>query len=330
MDLAGGGRMRVALTGGTGFVGGHLAEVLRACGDDVACLVRSEEAGRALASLGCRCVLGSLDDEDALRRLADGAEVVYHVAGVIAAASPEAFLQVNRDGTRRVGAVARAAKARRLVYVSSLAVTGPTTPGRPLDEAGPPRPVTAYGRSKQAGEDAVRASGVPFTIVRPPIVYGPRDRQILRLFRMARHGLAPLLGDGTQELSLVHARDLAGALVAAATATQTAGRAYHAAHAATVTQQGLMEAIGTAVGKRTRLVPLPPALVRAALRLGRAAARLRGRPSVLDPNKAAELLAPAWTCSSAALERDTGWRATIDLRAGLEETARWYRAAGWL
>jgi dihydroflavonol-4-reductase len=323
--------VNVALTGGTGFVGSHLAETLRARGDAVTCLVRTTEAGRPLEALGGRAVVGTLEDDRALATLVSGAEVVYHVAGVVALSSADALFRVNRDGTARVAVAARTAGVRRLLYVSSLAVTGPTVPGRPLDEAGAPGPLTIYGRSKQAGEEAVRASGATFTIVRPPIVYGPRDRQVLRLFRMARRGLAPLVGDGRrQELSLVHARDLGGALVAAATSEHTAGGTYHAAHPTPVTQRALLEAIGAAVGSRVRMLALPAALVKAALAVAAAAARLRGRASLLDPAKAAELLAPAWTCSSAALERDAGWRAAIDLREGLGETARWYRQAGWL
>jgi len=322
--------VRTAVTGATGFVGSHLAEALRARGDEVACLVRSSASDAALRAGGCRCVRGGLEDEGALRLLVAGSEVVYHVAGAIAAPSPDAFLRVNRDGTARVAAAARAAGVRRLVYVSSLAVTGPTVPGQPLDETGPPRPVTPYGRSKLEGEVAVRAAGVPFTIVRPPIVYGPRDREVLRLFRLARTGLAPLLGGGAQELSLVHARDLADALAAAAASDATAGGTYHAGHPVPVSQRELVQAIGSAAGRRVRLIALPDAVVRAALSMAGAAARLRGRPSLLDPAKAAELLAPAWTCSSAALERDTAWRARIGLAEGLAETARWYRDAGWL
>jgi len=322
--------VNVAITGATGFVGSHLAEALAARGHTLACLVRRAEAEPALAALGARCVRGDLEDEAALASLAGGAHLVFHVAGRVTAPSAEAFLRTNRDGTARVARVAREAGVRRLVYVSSLAVTGPTLPGRPLDESGPPRPVTAYGRSKLAGEDAVRASGLPFTIVRPPIVYGPRDREVLRLFRMARWPLCPLLGDGAQELSLVHARDLARALVAAGESEAALGGTFHAGHPRTTTQRGLLEAIARAVGSRPRLVPVPRPAVRALLHLTGSLARLRGRATLLSAGKADELLAPAWTCSSAALEHATGWRAEVDLDEGLEETARAHRDAGWL
>lgn len=322
--------MRIALTGATGFVGSHLAEALRTAGHDVTCLVRDRARASAVDAQGCTLVEGALEDEGALRRLVEGADVLHHVAGVIAARSPAEFERVNRAGTFTVARVAREAGVRRMVYVSSLAVSGPTVPGRPLEEADHDRPVTPYGRSKQAGEAAVRASGVAFTIVRPPAVYGPRDRELLRVFRLARRGLAPLLGDGSQELSFVHAADLARALMAAGESGHTEGRTYHAAHPETVTQREFVRAVAEALGRGVRLVPLPAPIVRGALWSSGLLARALGRATLLSPDKAAELLAPAWTCSSEALARDAGWRAAIPLRQGLRETAEWYKAAGWL
>jgi nucleoside-diphosphate-sugar epimerase len=322
--------VNVAVTGGTGFVGGHLVELLRRLDHPVACVARSRQRAAALETLGCRIVAGDLDDETALRELLRGAELVYHVAGLVAARSEAEFLRVNRDGAGRVARLAREAGARRLVLVSSLAVTGPTAPGRPLDESGAPRPVTPYGRSKAAGEEVVRASGVSFTIVRPPAIYGPRDAEFLRLFRLARRGVAPLLGDGSQELSLVHAADLAQALLMAGTSPRTEERVYHAAHPEVVTQRELVQRIGHALGRRVRTLKVPVPVVRALLAASGMSARLAGRASVLSPDKAPELLAPAWTCSSEALARDAGWRAAIALERGLADTARWYRENGCL
>jgi nucleoside-diphosphate-sugar epimerase len=322
--------VRVALTGATGFVGSHLAEALLAAGHDVSCLVRTPARAEDLRARGARPVAGSLEDEAALRALVEGADVLHHVAGVIAARTPEEFERVNRAGTFAVARLAREAGVRRLVLVSSLAVSGPTVPGRPLEEADRDQPVTPYGRSKQAGEEAVRASGVPFTIVRPPAVYGPRDRELLRVFRLAKSPLVPLLGDGTQELSFVHAADLAHALMAAGESEKTLGRTYHAAHPEVVTQKAFVEGVGRALDRSIRTVPVPAALVRGALWTTGWVARAAGRATVLSSDKANELLAPAWTCSSEALARDTGWRAKIPLTQGLPETAAWYRQAGWL
>jgi nucleoside-diphosphate-sugar epimerase len=321
--------VNAAVTGAAGFVGGHVADALRARGDLVRCLVRSRAQGERLSGIGCDLVEGRLDDAPVLRWLVDGCDAVFHVAGALA--GPEEHLMaVNREGSARVARICRELGVARFVYVSSLAVTGPARRGSLRYESAPPRPVTPYGRSKQAGEEAVRASGVCFTIVRPPVVYGPRDRQLLRLFRLARLGLVPLLGDGRQELSLVHAADLAEALLAAAAAPATAGGTYHAAHPEVVTQEGLGRAIARAVNRPALPLRVPQELLRPLLALSGRTARLFGRTTVLGPDKLPELVAPAWTCASGALSRDAGWQARTAHAEGLAATARWYAAEGWL
>lgn len=326
--------MKAAVTGATGFVGSHLVDALLARGDQVVCLARSPEKAAALGQQGVgRVVPGSLDDASSLRSLVDGADVVFHLAGAVTASAADdgQFARVNRNGTERLAQAVKEAGARRLIYVSSLAASGPSRRGEPLPDATVAEPVTAYGRSKLAGEEVVRASGVPFTIVRPPSVYGPRDRnQFLPAFRLARSGWAPVLGDGLQELSLIHVRDLAHALVAVVGSSRAEGRTYHAAHPEVVTQRQLFQAVGRALGRKVRIVPLPRPIAWALLYGVGAVADLTGSGTVLRPNKAAEFFAPAWTCGSERLGQDTGWAARVGLEEGLPETARWYREAGWL
>jgi nucleoside-diphosphate-sugar epimerase len=320
--------VRVAVTGATGFVGRHLVEALRQRGDAVRALAR--RPAPALVEAGVEIVPGTLADAPALQRLVEGAEVVHHLAGAIAARSEADFMRVNRDGTAHLAEAARAAGVQRFVYVSSLAVTGPTVAGRSLDESGPPRPISAYGRSKQAGEEATARSGVRFTIVRPPAVYGPHDKALLLFFRLACRGIAPVFGDGRQELNVVFASDLARALLAAAASDAAEGRTYHAAHPIATTQLAIVQAIAAAVGRRVTHVRLSAPMVRSLFALSGVLARLAGRVTPLDRDRARALLAPAWLCRSEALARDAGWRAEMDLREGLERTARWYREAGWL
>jgi nucleoside-diphosphate-sugar epimerase len=322
--------VRALVTGATGFVGSHLAEALRRRGDEVTVLARSAEKAAALAPLGVRVVAGHLHDPAALEAAVAGQDVVYHAAGIVAGRNEAEFMAVNRDGTRNVLRAAERASAARFVLVSSMAAAGPAAKGRPLRGGEPPRPVTGYGRSKLAGEEVVTAGRVPWTIVRPPMVYGPRDVEVLKLFRLARLGIAPLLGDGTQELSAVHAADLAEALVAAATSAETQGRTYYACHPETFTGAALVREIGSVMGKSPLLVRVPAPIGREVLRVTGTAARLAGRTTILTADKANELFQPAWTGDPGPLTRDTGWRATRDLRSGLEETHRWYRAAGWL
>jgi nucleoside-diphosphate-sugar epimerase len=322
--------MKALVTGATGFVGSHLTEALRRRGDEVTVLARSPAKAAALAPLGVTVVVGDLADAAALAAASRGQDVVYHVAGAVAARSEAEFLAANRDGSRLLADAALQAGVRRFLLVSSMAAAGPTIKGRPLrgDEA--PRPVTAYGRSKLAAEQAVTASGLDWTIVRPPMVYGPRDHEVLKVFRLARLGLAPVLGDGSQELTAVHAADLADALIAIGTHPATVRRMYYACHPEIFTGAELARAVGRAMGRSLAVVRVPSSIGRGVLRLTGAAARLAGQATILTADKANEFYQPAWTGDPSPLTRDTGWRAQRDLRTGLDETYRWYREAGWL
>jgi len=322
--------VKAFVTGGTGFVGAHLVQALRARGDQVTCLVRNPAKAQALGWSDVRLVRGDLDDAAALRDGCAGAEVIYHVAGRISARDLDEFMRANRDGTANVLEAAAQGPPPRFVLVSSLAAAGPTVPGHPIDETRPPSPVTPYGQSKLAAELLVREMAGSWTIVRPPTVYGEWDREVLKVFKLARAGLAPVFGDGSQELSVIYAGDLAAALVAAATVPATARRVYYAAHPDVTTSRELVRAIGRAVGRQPRIVPLPGPLARALLWTIGSIAHLAGRATLLSGDKAAEFLAPAWTCRPDALARDAGWRAATDLETGLRRTAAWYRKAGWL
>ena len=322
--------MNVFVTGGTGFVGAHLVRALQERGDRVTCLVRRPELAERLGWRDVRLVRGDLDDASALLQGCERAELVFHVAGKIVARNAIEFMATNRDGTANVLEAAQEHGIGRFVLVSSLAAAGPTTPGHPIDETRPPAPVTDYGRSKLAAEVLVRAMPFPWTIVRPPVVYGEWDRGTLKIFRLARGPVAPVFGDGSQQLSVIHAADLAHALIAAGTSPAAHGRVYFATHPAPTTSRALLLACARTLGTTPHIVPLPAMLARALLWTVGSLAHLAGRATFLSADKANEYLAPAWTCRGDALTRDTGWRAEIDLEPGLARTAAWYREVGWL
>jgi nucleoside-diphosphate-sugar epimerase len=292
--------------------------------------VRRPALAERLGWKDVRLVPGDLDDADALRRGCAETDVVFHVAGKIVAKSMADFMATNRDGTANVLEAAAEHGVQRFVLVSSLAAAGPTVPGLPIDETRRPAPVTDYGRSKLAAEVLVRAMPFPWTIVRPPVVYGEWDRGTLQIFRLAQGRVAPVFGDGSQELSVIHADDLAQALIAAAAAPAAADRLYFAAHERTTTSRALLLACGRALGNTPRIVGVPGAVAKAVLWTVGSLAHLAGRATFLSADKAHEYLAPAWTCRADALTRDTGWHAGIDLDVGLARTAGWYREKGWL
>lgn len=323
--------MKALVTGATGFVGGHLVDHLLRRGDQVTALVRSPRKAIRLGELGVRLEPGDLHGMHALARAADSQDVIYHVAGAVAARDEAAYLVGNRDGTLNMVRAAEAAGRPRFVLVSSMAAGGPAERGVPKTADDPSRPVTAYGRSKLAAEQIVRASALPWTILRPPTIYGPRDRDnLIKVFRIARTGIAPVFGDGSMELSAVYAPDLAEALWLTAETPAAVGRTYYANHPQVVTSAELVRLIGRAMGKQVRVVGLPERAARAILAVTGGTATLFGRVTILNADKANEFYQPAWTGDPTPFMHDTGWNAAHDLAAGLRETYRWYREAGWL
>lgn len=326
--------MKALVTGATGFVGSHLVDQLLKRGHDVTALIRSPAKAVGLAERGVHLVRGDLGDLAALEAAASGQQVIYHAAALTGAPTEAELLAANSEGTRRVlEAAVAAGSVTRLVLVSSGAAGGPAEPGRPRDATEADRPVTMYGRSKLAAERVVRDATIPWTILRPPAVYGPRDRDgFLAVFRAARRlGIVPVFGDGSQELSLVHAADFAEACIAAATASDTAGQTYYVNHPEVLTSAALAARVGVAVGRaRVRLVPLPHWLTRTALGVTGSWARLRGQHTILHADKANEFIQPAWTGDPTRLMAATGWRPGRDHDAGFAETAAWYRDAGLL
>jgi len=322
--------MNALVTGATGFVGRHLVDALTQAGDTVTALVRSPEKGKLLGKSGVRLAPGHLGSMEALRSAVHGQDVIYHVAGLVAARNEAGFLAINRDGTLRVLEAAADAGRPRIVLVSSLAAGGPVPRGgrRSGDEEA--APVTAYGRSKLAGERAVRRAGLPWVILRPPAVYGPFDTEMLRVFRAVKLGVVPVFGDGAQELSLIYGPDLARALAAAGRTAAAEGKILYPCHPEVITTTGLVRTVAGAMTRKARLVSLPRWLARSALGVTGALARLAGRATLLTPDRAREFFAPAWTCDPAPLTAITGWKAEFDLARGAAATVAWYRERGLL
>lgn len=294
--------MRIAVTGGTGFVGSRLLASLSEGGHHVRALTRRPQGD----SHGVDWIPGSLDDPAALEQLAEGAEALIHVAGVIKA-DAAGFEAGNVQGTAAVLAAAKAAGVGRFVHVSSLAAREPG--------------LSLYGGSKARSEALVRKSELDFAIVRPPAVYGPGDKETLDLFRMASRGLILLPPEG--RLSLIHADDLASLLLALASA-ETAPSLIEPddGRPGGWTHRELAFALGEAVGRNPFALPMP----RAAVRLGALLDGLIRRDKArLTPDRAAYFCHPDWVADPSLAPPASLWKPVIETRQGLRATAEWYR-----
>lgn len=325
--------MIVLVTGATGFIGGHVAEALARRGEEVRCLARSEARPPWLAGVPLAWRRGSVEEPESLAAALAGVRQVYHLAGVTHPRHPDDFQRVNAEGTRALLAACRAACPRleRFVLVSSLSAVGPSPDGRPLDEDAPFRPVSAYGRSKAAAEAYARAaaSELPITVIRPPAVYGPRERQILSVFRMIDRGLA-VLGDRGKTLNLVNVLDLVDGCLAAAAAPAAAGRTYFIAHPETVALDDFMAEVARALGRRPLFVRLPDRVLLLAGGILEDVAALAGQVAPLNRDKAIEAAQRHWRCSPERARHDFGFAARRPLAEGVRATVEWYRRAGWL
>jgi nucleoside-diphosphate-sugar epimerase len=305
----------VALTGGTGFIGRYVGAAFAAAGWRLRLLVRRDPIHPLLADADMELVLGDLSDPAALDRLVAGADAVVHLAGLTKAPDAAGFMAANRDGSARLAAaVARLAPAARSLLVSSLAAREPG--------------LSAYAASKHAGEDAVRAAG-DWTVLRPAVVYGPGDREGLALRRLARGALAPMPLAPEPRLAMVHATDLAAAILALCT-TAPPGGSFEVCDARPE-GYGLGEILALAarlLGRPPpRALPLPDALLLAAGLATDLFGRATGRAQIAGLGKMREVLHRDWRCDPACLVPAGTWAPRIPLEQGMAETARWWREA---
>jgi nucleoside-diphosphate-sugar epimerase len=328
--------MRALVTGATGFIGYHVTSLLLSRGIGVRCLVRRTSNTRALERLpGVEFAVGTLSDADSLEEAARDVDLVFHLAGAVVSVDRAGYFRVNRDGTEGlVRAVQRAAPGlARFVLVSSLAAGGPSAPPRIRSEACSDAPITDYGRSKLAAEKRLRrVARVPYTILRPPSVYGPGDVAILPFFQAAARGVGIRFTGGTLYLSLVHVADVAEALYTAAMTPQAAQRTYYVSDgAAPASIEEVQRTIAAAAGRRLALLPVPRALAPPVGAVGDAVARVTGRASFVNRQKVREMLQPGWCCSVARLQEETGFRPSWQFASGgAADTLQWYRKRHWL
>jgi nucleoside-diphosphate-sugar epimerase len=322
----------ILVTGGTGFIGGHLVERLVAAQRcPVRCLVRRPATAGNLPR-GVELAHGDLESGAGLTEALRGVDTVIHLAGVTKARTAADYDRGNAVATANL--LRAAGDVARLVHVSSLAAAGPSTADRPLTEADEPRPVSHYGRSKLAGEEAVRNSPLRgrTVIVRPPVVYGPRDRDVYQVIRTVARGWMAQIGTAPRRFSHVYVGDLVDGLIAAAdrASAGAGGRIFYLANSAPVSWEEFGSLAARLMGRKLRTVAIPES---AAYVLGLCAewwTRLSRKPGILSRDKVREACCAGWVCDPGRARRELGFCASTGLEDGLRRTLDWYKEAGWL
>jgi nucleoside-diphosphate-sugar epimerase len=320
----------VALTGGTGFVGSHVADALLAAGFRVRALVRRPDDAAWLNGTSVELVKGDVRDAATLPALVEGAAAVVHVAGKTSARSEAEYMASNATGTQNVAAAARDhAPGAHVVLVSSQAAGGPSVGGRAVKISDAPRPVSSYGRSKLAGEAALRSSGVPFTILRPCAVYGPRETAIRDLFVAASKGVVPVLAGGRPRVQMVYGPDAAAA-VAGALARGPRGETFFVAHPEVLDYATIAQTLAELPFRRPFRLPIPAIGIRVAGHVAGALSAFGKGAPVFNSEKAEEMLQDAWICEVGEAQPALGQPFRTDFRAGARLTWNWYLSNGWI
>lgn len=326
--------MNVLITGANGFVGSHLAEALLARGYRLRCMVRRSSNLAYIQHLPVEWVYADVRHPESLHQACQGVDAICHCAALTRAPDEATFLRVNTDGT---GALAQAClKAnpglRRFLFVSSQAAAGPSAgPDDYLDEADPPHPLTWYGKSKWAAEQALQSMShrLPVTIVRPAAVFGPRDRDFFAYFDLVKRGLSLQLGRQERKVSLIYIRDLVELLLLALESEAAVGQTYFGCGPAH-SYADLSAAIARALDKRPLHLTLPEAVLTPVALWSKVQGRLVGRSPLLNNQRVLDLRQRYWLCSGQKARRELGWTPHYDLETAVRETADWYRHHNWL
>lgn len=324
--------MKAFVTGGTGFIGSHLADYLIDAPhwSEVKCLVRNNE--KWLQGKTYTKVRGDLHSIRTLQSALEDVDTIFHLAGVVKAPSQKEFDHANVEATENLLHVARKANIHKIVVLSSLAAAGPSRSG-PLTEDDPMRPVSKYGESKKRMERMIHEVAAPaqsVTILRPPAVYGPREDQIYTLFKAMNRGIAPIVGDGEYpRLSIVYVQDVIQGIIKAAEQQKEGIHTYFISGEKVANWNQIRHIVMKVLGKKNIPIHIKPDWVKKIGGLVETTASFFGSYPVINREKANEMILE-WTCSNEKAFKELNYQPEYTLEEGISRTLHWYKKNNWL
>jgi nucleoside-diphosphate-sugar epimerase len=326
--------MKALVTGSTGFVGSHLVERLLQRNYKVRCLVRPETKLEYINDFPVELINGSYTDIASLKSAVAGVDYVCHVGGVTKSKTKEGYFEGNHKSTANLLRAVIEAKSdlKRFVLISSQTATGPGEGENPVDEETPCHPITTYGKSKLEAEKECLAvkDKIPITIVRPPAVYGPRDKDIFEFFNSANKHLVAMSGFNRKTVSLVHVLDLVDGIILAAESPKAVGKTYFIANEEIYDWDIVAKITTNVLDKWTIRVHIPHFLIYTIAAVSETIAGIQGKAALINIEKARDMVQGNWTCSVEKAKRELGYESKLTIEAGIENTIKWYKANGWL
>ena len=324
--------MNAFVTGGTGFIGSHLADSLidHPGWNEVNCLVRNQE--KWLEGKNFKKIKGDLHSIKTIEKSLKDVDVIFHIAAIVKAPSQKEFDFANVEATENLIRLAKKTGVKKLVILSSMAACGPSE-GRPKTENDPMKPVSMYGKSKKKMEQMIHNLAGPelsVTILRPPAVYGPREDQIYTLFKMMNKGIAPIVGDGEHpKLSLLYVDDLIQAILKAANQTEKGVHTYFVSGEKIVSWNQIKEIVSIVLNKKIHPIRINPDWIKKIAGAIETSASFFGSYPVINREKAKEMVLE-WTCSHQKAMDELNYMPEYSLEEGISRTLRWYKKHNWL
>jgi dihydroflavonol-4-reductase len=322
------------VTGGSGFVGSHLVDLLISKGHQVKCIVRETSSLKWLENKDVEIIKCGLFDKDALKEILKDVNYLFHVAGVVKSKKVDGYYKGNVETTRNLldTLVQVNPKIERVLIVSSQTACGPSINQVAVTEETKPNPITTYGKSKLAQEELSKEyfNRLPITIVRPPAVYGPRDTEIYLVFKTYKQGLMTIVGFDKKEVSLVHVTDLVEGIYLAATNQNSNGETYFISSKEFYNWPQVAEVIKKSMGKGAIKIRFPHALVYTVAAFAQFFAMFSSKPATMNLEKAKDFVQKYWTCDISKAEKELGYSQKVSLEEGMKQTIDWYKENKWL
>jgi len=320
--------MKALVTGATGFIGSHLCEELVRRGFEVSCLVRETSNLKWIEHLDLKFVIGDCTNIESLLDVVGNFDYIFHLAGLTKSCSEDEFFYINAKGTENLIKTVseRNSELKRFVYMSSLSAAGPSKNGTPLQEDSSPAPVSNYGRSKLEGEKAVlKYKGLlPVTILRPPAVYGPRDKDFLVLFKLIKKGIFP--DWGKCYYSMLYVDDLVQGIILSATNREAENNIYFLSDNRFYTNKEIANEISSALNTKVICLRLPKFIMPFCSFIG----ERTNKQGIINRDKMRELNHSHWICDAKKARKEIGFIPKVGIKEGIKWTADWYRIHRWL